>query len=274
MKKLLTAFLALFTLQTFAAGVDTLTIPSAAMKRAYKCVVIRPDSYKKSKEALPTLYLLHGLTGKYSDWVSKAGDLKAYVDRYNVLVVCPDGAFSSWYFDSPVDSSMRFETYVASEIPAYIESRYNVIKDRSGRAISGLSMGGHGGLFLGLRHAGFFGAIGSMSGALSIEHITMPGYGVDKRLGDTTNKARYREYSVFGEVEKKRADTQAIILDCGTEDFIIEMSRAAHKRLLELKVPHDYTERPGKHDWSYWNKAVQYQLLFFRNYFDRSKPKK
>jgi S-formylglutathione hydrolase FrmB len=273
MKKLLAAFLLFTALHAAAADVDTLSIFSNAMQRAYKCVVIRPDGYKKSKEALPTVYLLHGLTGRYSDWVSKAPGLKAWADRYNVLVVCPDGAYNSWYLDSPVDSSMRFETYVATEIPALIESKYNVIRNRNGRAITGLSMGGHGGLFLGMRHPGFFGAIGSMSGALSLEYITMPGYGVDKRLGDTTNKARYREYSVFGELEKKRSDTQAIILDCGTEDFIIEMSRAAHKRMLELKVPHDYTERPGKHDWTYWNTAVQYQLLFFRNYFDRSMRK-
>jgi S-formylglutathione hydrolase FrmB len=65
-----------------------------------------------------------------------------------------------------------------------------VIKDRRARAITGLSMGGHGGLFLGFRHAGFFGACGSMSGALVVEYITR-GYHVERRLGDTTNKQRY-----------------------------------------------------------------------------------
>ncbi|MBC7866703.1 MAG: hypothetical protein H7X88_04130 [Gloeobacteraceae cyanobacterium ES-bin-316] len=69
-------------------------------------------------------------------------------------------------------------------------------------------------------------------------------------------------------------DTLAIIIDCGTEDFIIEMSRAVHNKMLALKVPHDYTERPGKHDWYYWRTAVQYQLLFFRNFFDSKKYEK
>ena len=271
MKRLLSFLFLLSALSTFAADVDTVSIYSNAMQRAYNCVVIKPASYKKSKAVYPTVYLLHGLTGSYRDWVSKAPDLKAQVDRNDVIVVCPDGAYSSWYFDSPVDSSMRFETYVAQEIPAYIDAHYRTVRHRSGRAISGLSMGGHGGLFLGLRHSGDFGAIGSMSGALVIEWITAPAYAVDKRLGDTTNKVRYREYSVFGELEKPRSDSQAIILDCGTEDFIVDMSRAAHKRLQELRIPHDYTERPGRHDWPYWNNAVQYQLLFFRNYFNRKK---
>ena len=68
-----------------------------------------------------------------------------------------------------------------------------------------------------------------------------------------------------------KTDSIAIIMDCGTDDFIIEMSREAHKKMLSLKIPHDYIERPGKHDWRYWANAVQYQLFFFRNYFDRNK---
>ncbi len=66
-------------------------------------------------------------------------------------------------------------------------------------------------------------------------------------------------------------DSLSIIMDCGTEDFIIDMSREAHQKMLALKIPHDYIERPGKHDWRYWATAVEYQLLFFRNYFDKQK---
>jgi S-formylglutathione hydrolase FrmB len=144
-----------------------------------------------------------------------------------------------------------------------------VIKDRKARAITGLSMGGHGGLFIGFRHADFFGACGSMSGALAIEYITR-GYHVERRLGDTTNKQRYQEYSIMKQMEQYPKDSLAIIIDCGTEDFVIRMSRVAHQKMLDLKIPHDYIERPGRHDWKYWATAVQYQLLFFRNYFNNN----
>jgi S-formylglutathione hydrolase FrmB len=33
-------------------------------------------------------------------------------------------------------------------------------------------------------------------------------------------------------------------------------------------MQHEYIERPGKHDWAYWTTAVQYQLLFFKRFFD------
>ncbi len=109
-----------------------------------------------------------------------------------------------------------------------------------------------------------------VGGALLIEFIKDKNYNVDKRLGDTSNTERYRAYSIMKEMENYPKDSIAVIIDCGVEDFIIDMSRIAHQKMLSLKIPHDYIERPGRHDWNYWRTAVEYQLLFFRNYFDRN----
>ncbi len=38
-----------------------------------------------------------------------------------------------------------------------------------------------------------------------------------------------------------------------------------------LIIPYDYKETPGKHDWNYWRNAVEYQALFFRNFFNGKK---
>jgi S-formylglutathione hydrolase FrmB len=239
------------------------------MKTSFKAIVIKPESYKDKKN-FPVVYLLHGHGGAFDNWIRLSPRLKDYADTYQMIIVCPDGGKAGWYFDSPVDSSMRYETYISKEVPAYIESNYNTIKNRKARAITGLSMGGHGGLYLGFRHADYFGACGSMSGALVIDYITR-GYGVEKLLGDTLkNRHYYREMSIMKEMEKfSKKDSLAVIIDCGIQDFIIEMSRMAHKKMSDLEIPHDYIERPGKHDWRYWANAVQYQLLFFRNYFER-----
>lgn len=257
----------------FAGTVDTVSIYSNAMRKSFKSVVIKPDAYAKSNTAYPTVYLLHGFSGNYSNWIRLAPDLKKYADAYGLIIVCPDGAYSSWYYDSPVDTTFKFETYIAKEVPAYIDAKYRTIKDRNARAITGLSMGGHGGLFLGFRHAGFFSACGSMSGALVIDYITR-NYDVEKRLGDTlTNRHYYRDLSIMKEMETYPKDSVAIIMDCGIDDFVIGMSRAAHEKMLKLKIPHDYIERPGKHDWRYWANAVQYQLLFFSNHFKQQSLK-
>jgi S-formylglutathione hydrolase FrmB len=271
MKGFFTCLLITISISLYAARVDTATIFSNAMHRPYKAVVIVPDAAVNKSKLFPSVYLLHGYSGYFSNWIQRVPQLATYADTYQLIIICPEGGFSSWYFDSPVDSSMRFETYISKEVPAYIDDHYPTFKNRNARAITGLSMGGHGGLFLGFRHADFFGACGSMSGALLIDRITN-GYGVEKILGDTIkNRHYYRELSIMNEMEhyKPSKDSLAIIMDCGIEDFIVEMSRAVHQKMLSLKIPHDYTERPGKHAWEYWANAVQYQLLYFRNYFEK-----
>ena len=267
---LLLSFIFSFSIFSFAT-VDTVSIYSNAMHKNIKAVVIKPDGYKKGKD-FAVVYLLHGAYGNYQNWFKKVPALQTYADLYKILIVCPDGAANSWYFDSPVDSSYKFETHVSNEVPAYIDANYKTKKDRKYRAIAGLSMGGHGALFIAFRHSETFGACGSMSGALLIEYITDKRYSIDKILGDTSsNKQRYFDYSIMKEMEQYPKDSLSIIMDCGTEDFVIEMNRAAHKKMQSLKIPHDYTERPGKHDWNYWRNAIQYQLLYFRNYFDSKK---
>lgn len=246
-----------------AADADTVTIHSNAMKKDLKCVVIRPQV----PGPLPVVYLLHGYSGNYSNWIMKVPELKKMADEFMLMIVCPDGHYSSWYFDSPVDSSMRYETFVSKEVPAYIDAHYPTIKDRRGRAITGLSMGGHGGLFLGFRHAATFGACGSMSGGVEL-YTSRNKYDIIKRLGDTlTHADNWKKYSVINVIESYPADSLAIIIDCGTEDFFYGINHRLHEKMLQLKIPHDYIERPGKHDWIYWANAVKYQLLFFRNYF-------
>lgn len=267
-------FVGLLLSQVAVAGtVDTVSIYSNAMHKNYKAVVVKPDAYEKSNTTYPTVYLLHGFSGAYNNWIRLVPGLKKYADDFGLIIVCPDGAYSSWYYDSPVDSTMRFETYIAKEVPAFIDAKYRTIKDRNARAITGLSMGGHGGLFLGFRHADFFSACGSMSGALVIEYITR-NYDVEKRLGDTlTNRHYYRDLSIMKQMESYPKDSISIIIDCGVDDFVIQMNRTAHQKMLSLKIPHEYIERPGKHDWPYWANAVHYQLFYFSNHFKKQAAK-
>lgn len=263
---LVVVFLLVFNLH--AARVDTVTIYSKAMQKNIKCVVIKPGKIKSST-AWPVVYLLHGYSGNFSNWITKVPALKQYATEYNIMIVCPDGDYSSWYFDSPVDSTMRYETYISKEVPEYIDAHYPTIKDRKARAITGLSMGGHGGLFLGFRHAAIFGACGSMSGGVDL-NASRSKYDIIKRIGDTLSHAdNWKQYSVTNIVEKYPTDSLAIIIDCGTEDFFYPINHSLHEKMLKLNIRHDYIERPGKHDWNYWSNAVKYQFLFFNDYFKK-----
>lgn len=269
-RTILLSFVLLFVSVCFASKVDTIQVESKAMHKIVKNVVILPDGYSTSK-SYPVVYLLHGATGNYSDWVVKGPVVKELADKYQALVVCPDGGFTSWYFDSPIDSTYKYETYVAKELVEYIDSHYSTVRDKSGRAISGLSMGGHGGLYLGFRHQDVYGAAGSMSGGVDIRPFPN-NWDIAKRLGTLADKPEnWEKNTIVNMTGLLQGSSLKIIFDCGVNDFFYEVNSNLHKKLLEIKYPHDYTERPGVHNWPYWNNSVQYQFLFFSNFFRQAK---
>src|SRR5215217_4140677 len=182
-KNLLLLFcLSVFVIKAKAAKVDTVETNSDVMKKKINALVITPDNYSAAKE-YPVVYLLHGAGGSYKDWARSAPAVKESVDAYNMIVVCADGGVTSWYWDSPVDPTYKYETYVSKELVAYVDKNYKTIKSRTGRAITGLSMGGHGGLYLGIRHQDIYGAAGSTSGGVDIRPFPK-NWDMAKRLGN------------------------------------------------------------------------------------------
>ncbi|MCA6469664.1 MAG: esterase family protein [Chitinophagaceae bacterium] len=273
MKKiLLYALLACLPGYLLAADVDTIQIYSRSMQKSIPAVVVTPDGYSSQPmQRYPVVYLLHGAGGSYSNWIKKVPAIRALADQYQAIIVCPDGASTSWYFDSPIDSGFRYETHVAREVPNHIDSAYRTINERRARAITGLSMGGHGALFIAFRHADRFSIAGSMSGALHVS-VIRKGYNVEKRLGDTVvNAAYWRDWSVLNVIEQYPKDSLSILIDCGTEDRVIPMNRAVHDKMLKLKIPHEYLERPGEHNWPYWENAIQYQMMYINQQFRKKR---
>ena len=254
---------------------DTVEVMSEAMGRSIKNVVIVPMEYIYFNDAqatrYPVLYLLHGAYGCYSDW-SKKTDLNLLANEFGVIIVCPDGQ-DSWYFDSPIDPTMQFETYVSKELVEYIDSHYRTYANRYMRAITGLSMGGHGALFLAWRHPDVFWSCGSMSGNMDITQFP-DSWHIKDRLGEqAANPQRWRDHAVCNQVDRLKNTTltpaQNIIIDDGLNDIFIKNNIALHEQLVAAGIDHDFTVRPGRHSWDYWVNSLDYHMVFFKKAFDR-----
>jgi S-formylglutathione hydrolase FrmB len=242
------------------------------MKKNIKAVVVRPNDHGKAT-ALPVVYLLHGYSGNYADWILKAKGFETAADQYGMMIVCPDGGYGSWYWDSPVDPGFQYETYVATELVTWIDSRYKTIKNKSGRAITGLSMGGHGALYLALKHQDVFGAAGSMSGGVDIRPFPQ-NWDMAARLGSYAEQPeRWEKNTVINMLHLLKPNSLALLIDCGTGDFFFDVNEALHRQLMYRNIPHDYVTRPGVHNWQYWTNAVKYQLLFMHEFFSRPMQK-
>lgn len=256
------------TAHSIAGTVDTVNIESQSMQKSINCVVIKPDSYKKKKNHFPVVYLLHGYGGSYNNWIMRVPELTVYADEYQTIIVCPDGNSGSWYFNSPVDTNYRYETHIAAEVVSYIDAHYRSIADKAHRAITGLSMGGHGAFYLALRHPDIFGAAGSMSGGMDLRESKNK-YDIAKRIGDTIIHAKeWHDMTVINLIENYKSTPVKLIFDCGNKDIFIRSNRGLHQKMLELNIPHTYTERPGEHNWDYWRNSLPFQLLYFSKFFN------
>lgn len=269
--KFLLFFLIANSIVAIASRVDTLKINSASMKKYIPNLVITPDGYSTSGKKFPVLYLLHGATDNYKGWASKIPMIKEYADQYNLIIVCPDGGYTSWYFDSPIDNEMQYETYISKELVSSIDQKYNTIAQKSGRAITGLSMGGHGAFYLTFLHQDIWGAAGSMSGGMDIRPFPN-NWDIAKRLGNySQNPVLWEKNTVINMLYLLNGKDLKLIFDCGTSDFFYDANRRLHLAMIEKNIPHDYTERPGEHNWNYWENAIKYQLTFFDTYFKSNK---
>ena len=250
---------------------DTVKIYSAKMARDITTVVIVPEQYfapDKLGDKYPVLYLLHGAYGCYNNWPKKV-NLDAIASQYSMIIICPDGQ-DSWYFDSPIDPSFQFETFISKELVEYVDRNYRTVADRRMRAITGLSMGGHGALWNAFRHPDVFGSCGSMSGGVDI--MPFPGrWHIDERLGNyDDNKDVWATHTVVSLVPTLEKGRQNIIIDDGDEDFFLEVNLNLHKALLGRGIGHDFIVRPGNHSWDYWVNALDYQILFFHKAFSHA----
>ena len=252
-----------------AQTVDTVEVYSPSMDKKIKNVVILPAGYGRNAVGrYPVVYLLHGYNNRYDSWLRKTKpELPQTASAFGVIVVCPDGE-SSWYWDSPVNPRSRYETYVGTELVAYVDAHYRTLPDRRGRAITGYSMGGHGALWLAFRHPDVFGACGSMSGGVDIRPFP-ENWEMKQLLGPySENPQRWNEYTVINQLPyNSKSGPLAIIIDCGYYDFFYTVNQKLHEKLRYYNIPHDFLTRPGGHTHEYWNNAIDYQLLFFYKYF-------
>lgn len=257
--------IATFALNATAARIDTLSVQSPKMKKEIEVVVVVPEQVLQGK-ACPTLYLLHGYGGNAHTWLGIKPELPEMADRDGIIIVCPDGQ-NSWYWDSPNQADSQYETFVSSELTGYIDSHYATIKDRKGRAIAGLSMGGHGGMWLSIRHKDLFGAGGSTSGGMDIRPFPN-NWEMKKQLGEKAqNQKIWDEHTVMTQLDKIQNGDLALIIDCGSEDFFLEVNKKFHKELDKRGIFHDFIVRPGKHSNTYWNNSIDYQWTFFKKFF-------
>ena len=247
------------------ANVSEHKLMSSLMAREMPYRVITPMEKAVAKDVrYPVIYLLHGLTGHFNNWTDLT-KLSNYATAYKFIIVTPEGG-DGWYTDSVSNEKEKWESYIIQELIPEVDKKFRTHTARNQRAIAGLSMGGFGSLKFGLKYPDKFVLSGSFSGALGAAQITEKGFpgaigktidGIFGPVDSETRKSNDLFAIIRSMTTEKTKQIPFIYLDCGTEDFLFQNNREFVNLLVEKKIPHEYRQLPGAHDWKYWDKQVQ-----------------
>jgi len=221
--------------------------------------VILPDV---GEPPFPVYYLLHGLSDDYTIWQRRTR-IEWYARELPLIVVMPDG-FRGFYTNN--EQGPAYATYVAEELPAFVERNFPAGSGRGKRCVGGLSMGGYGALRIGLGYPDRYASANSHSGALLFGHNPIRDSDFDsaeiERICGSDPGGSEHDLLMLAERAQRTGALPSLRIDCGSADFLIEDNREFHERLDELGVPHEYEEHPGEHNWDFWDTHVQAALRF------------
>jgi S-formylglutathione hydrolase FrmB len=254
----------------YMPGVVKGELASALMRRNMPYNIILPADRAEEYLHFPVLYLLHGLFGSFDNWTTLTG-LVNYAAARRLIIVTPEGG-DGWYTDSETAADEKYESYLIKELVPSIDANFRTIKDRAGRAVAGLSMGGYGALKFGIKYPKLFAMTASISGAFDCAERS------DDRPGSGWNDLRHSVLQVFGEAGSKTRNENdlyklvselsadeisrlpSIYLDCGRGDGFLGANQKLAALFSKRKISHEYRELPGEHDWNYWDERVKHIL--------------
>ncbi len=140
-----------------------------------------PPSYDDGDDlAYPVVYLLHGYTGNNNLWTGGSyisGNIVNSMSSWlkngkvkDMILVMPNSynrLWGSYYTNSTATGN--WADFIARDLVQYIDNNYRTLPQRESRAVIGHSMGGYGGMNLGMLYPDVFACMGGMAGNYDME---------------------------------------------------------------------------------------------------------
>ena len=188
-----------------------------------------------TRERVPVLYYLAGLTCTEETFVIKAGAQRAAAELGVAIVTCDTspramrypGDDASWDFglgagfyvdatEAPWSASYCMAAYVTSELRALVEANFPV---GDARGIFGHSMGGHGALVLALQNPELYRSVSAFAPIVAPSRVPWGEKAFSNYLG--SDRTKWRAWDAC-ELVRERKLSSRILIDQGTADKFLE----------------------------------------------------
>ena len=266
-----------------AARRETLVAPSLGGAILPYRILLPPDYGSAARRRYPVLYLLHGYGGDENDWWERTG-LANYAARYSLIIVTP-GVGNSWYANSAGDSRARYEDVIVRDLVRHVDASYRTLAGREGRAVAGLSMGGLGAVKFALRYPESFALAASFSGAFDVPRTNLVFAKTSAKLQQSLNSIYGAQGSetrrdndilqLLARATDAKAQLPYLYVSTGAGDPLPSVM-PANPRLADAlragKVRYEYHERPGTHDWKFWDAEIKLVLERLAELMPAAKP--
>jgi enterochelin esterase-like enzyme len=244
--------------------VTKITVYSAALEKNMRVNVYVPANYDARKK-YPVLYMLHGYTDTEDCWMPnlrlrQTADTLIAEGRIDPLIIVMPEIDNSFGIntDKIINMSLSFsagsyEDYLYKDLVPYIDKNYGTIRNKSGRYVGGLSMGGFAALHLAFVHDDMFSKVGGHSPAFIEDMWLYP---------DAETRNERDPILIAG---KKDLGKLRVYLDCGDRDsfkFYVGCEKLASV-LAKKGTSCEYHLNPGEHTKEYWIENSEAYLLFY-----------
>lgn len=264
----------------------TYTYESECLNNNTQVTVILPDkprgttpqNFYGSGKKYKVLWLLHGTYGDHTDWVRKT-NIELYAAEKNLVVVMPSALnsnYSNWN-----DCMLGYNMYdhLTQELMPLIYGWLPVSGKREDNFIAGLSMGGRGTIKYAVNHPEKFAAAAVLS-ATPMDLTRMSPDNPCPMLNTSDPRTRTTLLNAGGleafcnsnenvwVILDKKAQTgelPKLMFACGEQDALLYglfCDFRAHAEQIGLKA-HWFTQPGYKHEWRFWDLAIQEALNFF-----------
>ena len=263
-----------------AAQPAKVTMQSEAMGKEMSFSMLFPDSYTTNTTLrYPVIYVLDGWGANgmglfYNNAIGPRPFIQNFSDEKQVIV----GNFGlpgAWYFDAPMDPTLKFGTFLTNDIIKYIDANYRTVGGREGRAITGFSSGAHGALLLAFQNPHLYIAAGSIAGCPDLNRYvgSQPDWKLPTVLGShQKHPENWAKCSIEPYVKNLKDGGMGIWFGVGLSDELLPDNRKLSAQMKALGIEHTYHEAPGGHDGQYGNGAFQECMKALATFLPRSQP--